>query len=63
MSGRWKLNLCAGDRCELFNLETDPYEQTNLFDDSAQRDRISDLAARIGSWQHRTGDEAPLPTV
>ena len=63
VSGRWKLNLCAGDRCELFNLETDPYEQTNLFDDSAQRDRISDLAARIGSWQHRTGDEAPLPTV
>ncbi len=61
VSGRWKLNLCVGDQCELFNLETDPHEQTNLFGDSAQRDRISDLAARIRLWQQRTADTAPLP--
>jgi len=63
VSGRWKLNLCAGDQCELFNLATDPYEQTNLFNDSAQQDRISDLAARIRRWQHRTEDRAPLPAI
>ncbi len=63
VSGRWKLNLCVGDQCELFDLETDPYEQTNLFDDSAQTDRVSDLANRIRSWQQRTADTAPLPSV
>jgi N-acetylglucosamine-6-sulfatase len=63
VSGRWKLNLCAGDQCELFNLETDPYEELNLFNDSAQRDRVSDLANRIRSWQQRTGDTASLPAV
>jgi arylsulfatase A-like enzyme len=61
VSGRWKLNLCARDQCELFNLETDPYEQTNLFNHSSQQDRISDLAARIRRWQHRTQDRASLP--
>ena len=60
---RWKLNLCAGDQSELFDLNTDPFEQTNLFDDPAQRDRIRDLAAKIRLWQHETGDDAPLPSV
>ena len=39
VSDRWKLNLCAGDQGELFDLRSDPYEQNNLFDDPAQRDR------------------------
>ena len=60
---RWKLNLCAGDQCELFDLDTDPYEMTNLYNNPAQRDRIRRMAARIRIWQHRTGDTAPLPTV
>ena len=63
VSDRWKLNLCAGDQGELFDLRADPYEQTNLFDDPAQRDRVRDMAARIRMWQHETGDSAPLPTV
>ena len=60
---RWKLNLCAGDQCELYDLNADPYETTNLFDDPAQRDRIRDMAARIRIWQQRTGDSAPLPAT
>ena len=60
---RWKLNLCAGDQCELFDLNSDPYEQNNLYDDPAQRDRVIDMAARIRIWQQRTGDDAPLPSV
>ena len=31
VSDRWKLNLCAGDQGELFDLRSDPHEQTNLF--------------------------------
>ena len=60
---RWKLSLCAGDQGELFDLNTDPYEETNLFDDPAHRDRIREMAARIRLWQHETGDTAPLPAV
>lgn len=60
---RWKLNLCAGDQCELFDLNTDPNEQTNLFNDPDQQDRVRDMAARIRNWQHETGDTAALPTT
>ena len=63
VSRRWKLNLCPGDQCELFDLNTDPYEETNLFNDPAQKDRIRDMTARIRMWQHRTGDTALLPNV
>jgi arylsulfatase A-like enzyme len=34
----WKLNLCAGDVNELFDLTGDPHEMTNLFEESDQRD-------------------------
>ena len=60
---RWKLNLCAGDQCELFDLNSDPHELVNLFDDPTHRDRIRDMAAKIRLWQYETGDDAPLPTV
>ena len=49
--------------CELFDLNTDPYEMTNLYDDPAQRDRIRGMAARIRVWQDDMGDTAALPTV
>ena len=60
---RWKLNLCAGDQCELFDLNEDPFEEQNLFGDPSHRDRIREMTARIRVWQHETDDEAPLPTV
>jgi arylsulfatase A-like enzyme len=63
VKGRWKLNLCVADQCELFDLESDPYEQINLFADSGQRERVSDLQARIRSWQERTADTATLPVL
>ena len=63
VSGGWKLNLCVGDQCELFDLDNDPHEMRNLFDDPAQRDRVRDLAARIRDWQIETDDDAPLPAV
>jgi arylsulfatase len=60
---RWKLALCAGDQCELYDLNNDPYEQTNLFNDPAQQDRVRDMAARIRVWQVQTGDTAPIPST
>lgn len=60
---RWKLNLCATDRCELYDLNADPHEMTNLFDAPKHRDRVRDMAARIRIWQDTTADNAPLPAV
>ena len=60
---RWKLNLCVGDQCELFDLNSDPYEETNLFNDPAHRDRVRRMAAKVRLWQHEVGDDAPLPSV
>lgn len=59
----WKLNLSPVDQCELYDLNDDPYEQVNLFDDASQQERIHDLAGRIRRWQERTGDESPLPKL
>ena len=60
---RWKLNLCPADQCELYDLNNDPHEMNNLYDDPAQSDRIRDMAARIRIWQAATGDEVDLPGV
>ncbi len=59
----WKMNLCADDRCELYDLNTDPDELHNLYDDPAQRERVRDLHARLRRWQEATNDPAPLPAV
>ncbi len=42
---RWQLNLCVGDQCELFDLNSDPYEFKNLFDDPKQKDGIRTMGA------------------
>ena len=47
----------------MFDLRSDPYEQTNLFDDSGQRDRVRDMAARICVWGQETGDVGALAGV
>ncbi len=60
---RYKLNLSPGDQCELYNLEDDPHEQHNLFDEPVHRDRVRDMAARIRVWQAETGDDMILPSV
>lgn len=59
----WKLNLSISDRCELYDLNTDPGEMHNLFDNREQRGRIRDLLDRIRQWQAQTGDTAALPAL
>ncbi len=60
---RWKLSLSAHDQCELYDLNTDPCETVNYFDDPECQDRIQDLADRIRQWQMQTDDRVPLPEV
>ena len=60
---RWKLNLSPGDQCELFDLTSDPWEETNLFDEPAHRDRVREMTARIRRWQFETEDDLVLPMV
>ena len=60
---RWKLNLSPGDVCELYDLNGDPLELTNLYDDAAQVGRGRDLTNRIQAWQQRTGDDLKLPVI
>lgn len=58
--GRWKLNLSAVDQCELYDLQNDPYEARNCFDDPAYLDVVRQLTDRLRSWQQRTGDRDVL---
>ena len=60
---RWKLNLSPGDKCELYDLNADPHEMANLYDEPAQRDRVRDMAAMVRLWLHDVGDDTPLPSV
>ena len=62
-SDGWKINLSVGDRCELYDLNTDPYEQANVFDDPANRERSARHGSGLRTWQRQTGDTAPLPDV
>ncbi len=62
-SDGWKLNLSVGDTCELYDLNSDPYEQKNLYADPSHSDRVLELAKRIRRWQRDTGDMALIPDV
>ena len=57
---RWKLNLSPGDTCELYDLNSDPLELTNLYADAEHADRVRDMTARMRDWQRRTGDDLEL---
>ena len=59
----WKLNLGDGDRGELYDMNSDPTESVNLFDEPSHKDRIKDMESRIRSWQESTGDTATLSGV
>jgi hypothetical protein len=47
----------------LYDLNTDPAELENFFEQPEHHDRILDMASRIRIWQDETGDDMPLPTL
>ncbi len=52
----WKLCLADKDKSQLFNLNRDPFETTNLFYDGKHQDVIARLTERIRAWQMATED-------
>lgn len=59
----WKLNLSVGDSGELYDLNSDPYEQRNLYADPAHSERVLEMAKRVRAWQVETGDTVLIPDV
>jgi len=59
----WKLCLSELDNSQLFDLNTDPWEKTNLFTQPEFREKIVFLANKIYEWQKLTGDTVTLPVV
>ena len=57
----WKLNCSPAGQHELYNLNEDPLETTNLAARADCRPLMKDLAGRIRSWQQRTSDTVQLP--
>ena len=55
----WKLNLCASDQCELYNLKDDPYEMNNLYDHPEYQDVVRLLSTKVRMWQFRTQRQRP----
>lgn len=55
-----KLHLSPGDQCELYDLNNDPHELVNLYNDEAYRHTIRDLASRIRLWQEKHKDYTPV---
>ena len=58
---RWKLVLTPGDRSELYDLENDPLERRNVFDDPENRPVVADLYQRLLGWQRDTNDRLEVP--
>ena len=56
----WKLCLSDIDKCQLFNLKTDPGETTNLFDSGKHYNVIAKLTKKIQEWQKETSDLVQL---
>jgi arylsulfatase A-like enzyme len=56
----WKLCLSKEDKCQLFNLQDDPYEKTNLYDSGKHQAVIARLTEKILKWQNTTNDNAEV---
>ena len=63
ISERLKLNLCATDKPELFDLNLDKFEQENVFSKDEYRDSVSKLFESILQWQKDAEDSADLPDL
>jgi arylsulfatase A-like enzyme len=58
---RWKLiRYPQIDRIQLFDLQSDPYETTNLAGDPGQAGRIKELTALLEKEMQHDGDTVPL---
>ena len=56
----WKLIVSQEMRGELYDLNNDPFEETNLFNEPRSRPRIRDMMERLRIWQSENGDALDL---
>jgi arylsulfatase A-like enzyme len=64
LKGRYKYLIYQDHLGELYDLEADPYEMTNLIHDPRYGEVLAELEEALRAWQRRTGDEdfdRPLP--
>jgi arylsulfatase A-like enzyme len=60
---RWKLIAYPKlGHLQLFDLETDPHETTNLIDQTEHSANVARLQKLMHDWQTRLGDKLELPT-
>lgn len=60
----WKINVCADDQCEMYDLNHDPHELYNLWDDTRYAVKRADLLQRLQNWRSANNDTASvLPAV
>ncbi|MCK4747772.1 MAG: sulfatase-like hydrolase/transferase, partial [Bacteroidales bacterium] len=57
----WKLALSNRDKSQLFNLNDDPLETTNLYYMEEHQQLIEELTRKIQEWQKLTNDSLRLP--
>ena len=57
VTGRYKYIATRGQLHELYDLEEDPYEMSNLINDPAHKDTLEEMRRRLRTWQKQTNDE------
>jgi arylsulfatase A-like enzyme len=60
---RWRMTIAHGDPYgELYDLQNDPHEMDNVFDDAAYRGVRAELMEKLAYRQMEFADRSPLPT-
>jgi hypothetical protein len=59
---RWRMTISHGDAWgELYDLENDPHEMDNLFEDPAHRGVRGELMEKLAYREMELADRSPLP--
>jgi arylsulfatase A-like enzyme len=59
--GRWKLiRYPEVDQTQLFDLQSDPFETTNLASQPEHASKVIQLTRQLSAEMERSGDKAPL---
>ena len=59
---RWRMTIAQGDPYgELYDLQSDPHEMENLFEDSTHRSVRAQLMEKLAYRQMELSDRSPLP--
>jgi arylsulfatase A-like enzyme len=62
LTRRWRMTISHGDAWgELYDLENDPHEMDNLFDDPAHRGLRGELMEKLAYREMELADRSPLP--